>query len=97
MVAKWRSPEDRVAGLGGLTVQAHCHHLSIRLNYLFTKGLSYGQLGKWQWAWGKLLLERYSNMLSEKSSLVFTVMLSRSKVLWLLEHMHLCVDPLGHL
>ena len=36
-------------------------------------------------------------MLNEKSSLAFTAMLSRSKVLWLLEHMHLWVDPLGHL
>ena len=24
MVTGWRSPADRVAGLGGLTVQAHC-------------------------------------------------------------------------
>ena len=24
VVAKWRSPADGVAGLGGLTVQAHC-------------------------------------------------------------------------
>ena len=24
VVAKWRSPADRVAGLGGLTVQAPC-------------------------------------------------------------------------
>ena len=24
VVAKWRSPADRIAGLGGLTVQVHC-------------------------------------------------------------------------
>ena len=37
-------------------------------------------LGKWEWGWGKeLLLERYSFMQSEKSSLVLTVMLFRSK------------------
>ena len=24
VVAKWRFPADRVAGVGGLTVQAHC-------------------------------------------------------------------------
>ena len=24
VVARWRSPADGVAGLGGLTVQAHC-------------------------------------------------------------------------
>ena len=54
-------------------------------------------------AWCKeLLLERYCYMLSEKSGLVFTVMLSRSKACqrcygWLLEHMRLQLDPLGHL
>ena len=41
-------------------------------------------------------------MLSEKFSLVFTVMMSRSKACircygWLLEHTHLRVDPLRHL
>ena len=51
VVARWRSPVDRVAGLSGLTVQAHClsrwshyppqHHLSLQLNYLLTKWLSY--------------------------------------------------------
>ena len=36
--------------------------------------------GKWEWGWDKeLLLERYSFMHSEKSSLVLTVMLFRSK------------------
>ena len=87
VVARWRSPADGVAGLGGLTVQAFAwadtltiHHLSLWLNYLFTKGGILWLTWKWEWDWGKeLLLERYSFMHSEKSSLVPIVMLFRSK------------------
>ena len=55
VVVKWRSPADRVVGLSGLTVEAHClsgysiHHFSLRINYLFNKGLS--------WGWDKEFLQ----------------------------------------
>ena len=75
VVARWRSPADRVAGLGGLTVQAHC--LS---GYSSPRGYPMVNFGKWKWGWDmELLLERYSFIHSEKSSLVLTVMLFRSK------------------
>ena len=61
VVAKWRSPADGVAGLGGLTVQAHC--LSGYSHYpppLPPAQLSLHQggrypmvdFGKWEWAGG---------------------------------------------
>ena len=84
MVAKLRSPADGVVGLGGLTVQAHC--LSGYFHYpppqplaqLSPVGYPMVNLGKWEWGWNKdLLLERYSYMHSEKSSLVLIVMLFR--------------------
>ena len=82
VVAKWRYPVDRVAGLGGLTVQAHClsadtltiHHLSSSSIISSLRGYPMANFGKWEWSWDKeLLLERYSYMHSEKSSLVLTV------------------------
>ena len=88
VVARWRSPADGVAGLGGLTVQAHC--LSGYSHYpppqppaqlsLHQGGYPMVNFGKWEWGWDKeLLLERYSFMHSEKSSLLLIVMLFRSK------------------
>ena len=60
VVAKWRSPADGVAGLGGLTVQAHC--LSGYSHYpppqplaqlsLHQEGYPMVSFGKWEWGWG---------------------------------------------
>ena len=53
VVAKWRSPVDRVAGLCGLTVQAHC--LSRYTHYPPPQPLA--QLSVHQWAILWLTLE----------------------------------------
>ena len=45
VVAKWRSPVDGVVGLGAHCLSGYSHYLpplSLWLNILFTKGLSYG-------------------------------------------------------
>jgi len=72
VVTWWRSPVDGVGGLGGLTVQANClsgysHYpppqppAQLFPNWRVILWLENGE---------KLLLERYSHMYSEKSSLV---------------------------
>ena len=54
------------------------HHLSLRLNYLLTKGLSYGLLWKMGMGVGQEnYCLWYSYMHSEKSSLVLIVVLLR--------------------
>ena len=64
VVAKWRSPADGVAGLGGLTVQALC--LSGYSHYpppqpLAQLSLHWGAIlwlifKKWEWGWDKEIL-----------------------------------------
>ena len=88
VVARWRSTVDGVAGLGGFDCTST---LPARILSLSTtsasgsiisspRGYPMVNFGKWEWGWDKeLLLERYSFMHSEKSSLVPTVMLFRSK------------------